>query len=89
MKFSYVTDGLSMAIFGGMSLWDGYLTDETSPELGGDGKPEGAGGGPNVGKGRGGGFLDDFWVFRKRPLIRGWGGMNDNMQDIKKSNDFP
>lgn len=94
MKFSYVTDGLSMAIFGGMSLWDGYLnqnqdTDTTSSSLGGDGKDQGAGGGPNLGKGRGGGFLDDFWVFRKRPLTRGWAGMNDNMQDIQKNNEFP
>lgn len=92
MKFSYVTDGLSMAIFGGMSLWDGYLNQNSdnldSESLGGDGKPEGAGGGPNLGKGRGGGFLDDFWIFRKRPLTRGWGGMTDNMQDIKKSNNF-
>ena len=87
MKFSYVTDGLSFAIFGGMSLWDGYLKDGDT-KLGGDGREEGSGGGPNLGKGRGGGYLDDFWVFRKRPLTRGWGGMDHFMQDIKESNNF-
>ena len=35
-----------------------------------------------------GGFLDDFWVFRKRPLTRGWGGMDNFMRDVQQNNVF-
>jgi hypothetical protein len=40
----------------------------------------------DLSKGFSGGYLNDFWVFRKRPLTRGWGGMDDFMVDITLGN---
>ena len=103
-KFSLVTDGLSMVLFGGQTLWDGLLPENRGSGAGaatdGGGSGGGSGGGPNgtaggAGGGGGGGFeaadlshglqggfLKDMWVFRKRPLTRGWAGMNDYMVDV-------
>ena len=36
----------------------------------------------DLSKGLAGGFLSDFWVFRKRPLSRGWGSSYDFAVDI-------
>ena len=82
-KFSVVTDGRSMLIFGGMALWEGYLSSTSlstannvlpvTDIVGGSRKP--------------GGFLDDMWVFRKRLLTRGWGEIEGNTTRYSNSND--
>ena len=94
-KFSVVTDGLSMAVFGGMTLWEGLLPENLAADAEASERGAAAAGdddaagedAPSV-KGYAGGFLDDFWVFRKRPLTRGWGGMDNFMEDVQENNDF-
>jgi len=77
-----------MAIFGGMTLWEGLLPENAADTDSAGFDDDTAGVDHERVKRFGGGFLDDFWVFRKRPLTRGWSGMNEFMVDVPTHNDF-
>ena len=88
-KFSVVTDGRSMMLFGGMTLWEGFLPSSSSSSSASKNYPsEATANAPPTtkfvgGSKKPGGFLDDMWVFRKRLLTRGWGGINNFLEDVQ------
>lgn len=68
---TYKDDDDSSSSGGAASDSNGYSGSSRSGDKYGD-----------LSKGLAGGFLSDFWVFRKRPLSRGWGSSYDFAVDI-------